>query len=142
MDHIRPAIVGLVVAFFIIQAGKDVRAEEQPKDRKAVAAGVWGGKRLRMEVTEAGASLSFDCATGEITEPLLLDANGQFRAAGRYKSEAPGPQREGSERASPAVFSGSVEGDTMKIEVSVPDEKVATAYVLVRGRQGRIVPCK
>ena len=36
----------------------------------------WGGEHVRMQATAKGATLDFDCASGEITERVQADASG------------------------------------------------------------------
>ena len=38
--------------------------------------GLWGGQGISMEVTESGATLDFDCASGNITESIAPDSAG------------------------------------------------------------------
>lgn len=54
------------------------------------AVDVWGGEHVELGITRAGANLD-DCATGTIDHPLVLPANGKFRATGAYTRERPGP---------------------------------------------------
>ena len=58
---------------------------------KAVPNGVWGGEHIRMEVTDSGADIEFNCARGTISQRLAVDAQGRFRLPGTYKAETPAP---------------------------------------------------
>src|SRR5690242_572456 len=77
-------------------------------DRSRLAAGVWGGPHIRLDVAEDGtATVELDCAHGSTTEPIVPDGKGDFRAAGTYVQESHGPIREGRENAGrPAVYAG------------------------------------
>ncbi len=55
----------------------------------AVPNGVWGGEHIRMDVTDSGADIEFDCARGSISQRLVLDAQGRFKLQGTYKAETP-----------------------------------------------------
>src|SRR6266404_4607647 len=65
-----PSVVGL-------HAGKNRR-----KARRTVAVGDWGGRHIRLSVTERGATIEYDCANGTIEEPLLLGRDGRFDVRG------------------------------------------------------------
>ena len=52
-----------------------------------VAAGLWGGEHVSLDVTASGAYAEFDCAHGTLDTPLTLDASGQFAMAGTYVVE-------------------------------------------------------
>jgi hypothetical protein len=62
---------------------------------KAVPNGVWGGEHIRVEVSDSGADIEFDCARGTISQPLTLDAQGRFKLQGTYKAETPAPAADG-----------------------------------------------
>src|SRR6476469_6244808 len=57
--------------------------------------GQWGGQGVSMDVTDNGASLEFDCATGRITEAIVPDSAGKFTVKGLFARQRPGPTREG-----------------------------------------------
>ena len=111
---------------------------------KGVPAGVWGGQSLRLEVTAQGATLQFDCASGTILEPLVLDASGKFRADGTFQSGNFGPARKGVQPARQAtVYTGRVEGETMRIEFTLPgNSKPEGPFTLIRGNSGRLRRCE
>ena len=46
--------------------------------------GSWGGQGISMDVTDNGASLDFDCASGRITEAIVPDRAGKFTAKGLF----------------------------------------------------------
>src|ERR1039457_6300078 len=54
---------------------------------------VWGGRDISMEVTPQGATLEFDCAHGNVLEPIEANAKGEFTARGTYTPEHGGPIR-------------------------------------------------
>jgi hypothetical protein len=110
--------------------------------RDDAPANTWGGAHVRMEVTNDGATLEFDCATGSITEPL--PSEGKFSVKGTFTPEHGGPIRQNeASRTTPATYSGTIEGDTMdlRIEISGKETRVES-YKLVRGQAGRIVKCR
>jgi hypothetical protein len=38
--------------------------------------GEWGGEHVRLTVVETGGTIEFDCAHGNLDEPLVLDRSG------------------------------------------------------------------
>jgi len=111
-------------------------------EKKAVAPGTWGGAHLRMEVSESGAELEFDCGSALISEPLALDANHNFHVAGSYKRGDFGPTREGEKTKSNAIFTGSVEGNTLKLTMELNDQDTTQSFTLTKGHEPKLFKCK
>lgn len=132
----------LVLCFGTLAVASDPAA--QPAVQSAnEASTVWGGEHVEMEVTKTGATLEFDCATGEITEPLAVDSQGKFRVNGTFTREVPGPTRREGNPVVAATYSGSIEGETMHLTiVAGPNKEGMGDYVLVRGKAGRVMRCK
>jgi len=105
--------------------------------------GRWGGQGISMEVTAKGATLTFDCAHGNIGEPIVLDQSGKFLLAGLVVMERPGPTlRDDVAAGRPATYSGSVDGQnlTLTIKWTGTDETMGT-FTLTFGKAGRIRRC-
>jgi len=105
--------------------------------------GMWGGQGISMEVTDSGATLEFDCASGTITEAVVLDSAGKFSAKGRFARQRPGPTREEDDtEGQPAAYSGVVDGEnlTLTITLTKNSEKVGD-FTLAHGKMGRIRRC-
>ena len=108
-----------------------------------LAAGEWGGKHVRMEVSDGGALLEFDCAKGSIEAPFTLDAEGRFAANGRFAREGFGPRDEdAAPKGVPARYTGQVTGESMTLTVTLAEtrEEFGT-YTLKRGSRGRLWKC-
>lgn len=108
-----------------------------------LAVGDWGGKHVRMEVSEGGALLEFDCAKGSIAGPITLDAEGRFGAKGEFAREGFGPRDEDAlPEGVPARFTGEVKGESMTLTITLTEtkEEVGT-YTLTRGSRGRLWKC-
>ena len=104
--------------------------------------GQWGGQGISMEVTDSGATLDFDCASGAITEPIVPDSAGKFSAKGRFARQRPGPTREGEDDRQPAIYSGVVDGENLSLTITLTknSEKVGD-FTLAHGKTGRIRRC-
>lgn len=113
-------------------------------DRGRLAAGIWGGPHIRLDVAGDGtAVLELDCAHGAISEPIVPDGQGAFRAAGTYVQERPGPVREGQEDAGrPAVYAGKTEGGKMTLTITLTgsQEDLGT-FELTHGKTPRLTKC-
>lgn len=97
---------------------------EDPPER--VPPGVWGGVGLVLTVGSTGAEAEFDCATGTVTEPLLLDAAGRFAVAGTVTLGHGGPDREGDvPDVRRAAYRGRLSDDVLTLLISI--ENVATS---------------
>jgi hypothetical protein len=110
------------------------------EEHSAIAAGDWGGRHVRMKVSERGALLEFDFAMGSIARPVMLDSEGRFSAKGEFAREGFGPRDEDEEpKRLPAVYSGAVKGDEMTLTVTLTEtkEQVGT-FTLTRGSRGRV----
>ena len=105
---------------------------------------VWGGHHVSMKVTPQGATLEFDCAHGNILEPIKANAKGEFTARGTYTPERGGPvSRDNPPRDLPATYKGSIDGDTMRLEIMLAEKDQAPEpFTLTRGKVGRLVKCR
>jgi hypothetical protein len=105
---------------------------------------VWGGHHVSMKVTPQGATLEFDCAHGNILEPIKANAKGEFTARGTYTPERGGPvSRDNPPPDLPATYKGSIDGDTMRLEIMVAEKDQAPEpFTLTRGKVGRLVKCR
>ena len=117
----------------------------QGKENDAGEAGVvWGGSDVQMQMNATGATLEFDCAHGAVLQPVKPDSNGQFSAAGTYTPERGGPiMKDNPPRDLPAVYKGSISGDTMQLQVVFEDKtQQPPAFTLMRGNPGRVRKCR
>ncbi|MGB8771486.1 MAG: hypothetical protein WCC92_17870 [Candidatus Korobacteraceae bacterium] len=106
---------------------------------------VWGGRGVSMKTTPQGATLEFDCAHGNILEPIKADAKGEFVARGTYTPERGGPVTQANPPQDlPATYKGTIEGDTMRVEVVLADNNAQAPepFILTRGKAGRLVKCR
>jgi hypothetical protein len=103
---------------------------------------LWGGQHISLEVTDRGAEINYDCAHGSITETIVPNGEGKFVAKGVHVRERPGPIREGEDDSQPAKYSGSIEGDTMTLTVTLSgSEEAVGTFTLTRGKAGRVRKC-
>jgi hypothetical protein len=104
--------------------------------------GTWGGEHIAMEVTDAGATIEYDCAHGRIAQKIPPDPEGKFKAKGTHTRERGGPTRQGEDEGQPAVYRGSIKDQTMtlRVELTQNNESVGT-FTLTHGKTGRIRKC-
>jgi hypothetical protein len=107
-----------------------------------IPTGVWGGPHINLEVGERSAKIEYDCASGVIDGPLVVDAEGRFSLRGTHAMERGGPVREDEEpRRVPATYTGTIKGDTMTLTLKLSDSDEET-FTLARGKRGELVKCK
>lgn len=135
--------VAILLAVALIHASDSRRQGSSDRKRAPVSVGKWGGTHVEMEITEQGASLDFDCATGIITEPLLIDAAGKFQARGTFYPQHGGPIRKDEvTRGRAVVYSGTIQGDSMELEFTIGEnDETPQKFTLVRGKNGNLRRC-
>jgi hypothetical protein len=117
-----------------------VNAKSQKLHR--IPTGLWGGQHIRIEVGAKSATIEYDCATGVIDGPLVVDSNGQFNLRGTHKMERGGPIRQDEEpKPHPATYTGSIKGNTMTLTLKLEDFDAET-FMLEKGNAGELVKCK
>jgi hypothetical protein len=119
-------------------------ASSKPRKMQRLSTGQWGGVHININVEAGSASIDYDCATGTITGPLLIERNGRFTWRGTFHAERPGPiRRDDGANESPVVYTGTVIGDEMKLRVKRSgNNEVLGDFTLKRGGAGRVFKCK
>jgi hypothetical protein len=108
-----------------------------------VAAGMWGGEHVALEVTAGSGRIEYDCAHGEISEPLRLDRDGRFDVTGTHTPEHGAPVREDEKLIShPARYVGRVDDRRMTLTVTMTDNsETLGTFALTYGVPGRLMKC-
>jgi len=126
-------VVGLLAAGAII-------AKTQRMNR--IATGVWGGQHISIKVGAKSATIEYDCATGSIEGPLVLDSEGRFNLRGTHTMQRGGPIRaDENPKGHPATYTGSIKGNTMTLTLKVADGEEET-FTLEKGKPGELFRCK
>jgi hypothetical protein len=132
----RSLIVLLTFSVILLEASTQYAA-----DASSLATAVWGGQGIALKVSAKGADVEFDCAHGQIPQPIKLDKHGDFEVAGTFTAEHGGPmRRDETLQSAPARYSGHVDGDSMSLTVTL-DKRQVGSYTLTRGSQGHITRC-
>jgi len=111
---------------------------------KSVPTGSWGGEHIRLNVTETGATVEYDCAVGTIDEPLLLDKDGNFEAHGTHIFEHGGPRRVGEPppKRHPALYRGWTDESQLHLTVTLLEAgKAVGTFLLGLGRSPQLEKC-
>jgi hypothetical protein len=135
---IRSLLISVLALFgLLLQAGVSRGAEE-----RTVTSGTWGGEHVSLEVSKSGAEVEFDCAHGQITQPLILDKHGNFNVAGTFTPEHGGPVRRDEETTpAQARYSGHVDGDSLSLKITL-EKEIVGRYTLTRGSQALLRKCR
>lgn len=105
---------------------------------------VWGGRDISMVISGENVTLEFDCAQGVVMAPIKPDASGNFSVAGTYTPQRGGPvMKDNPPQDLPATYKGTIQGDTMHLEVLLQDKsQQPPAFTLTKGQAGRVVKCR
>jgi hypothetical protein len=122
--------------------GASKRTAVQRTDR--LANGVWGGVHIRMDVTDSGADIEYDCAHSTVDEPIVLDGEGNFDVKGKYLREHGGPIRKDEENNGTLVrYVGHASGKELSLTITKPDTKETIGtFTLTQGSEGRVMKCR
>ena len=133
----RPGIL------LLFGSGACVGAMMAGADGDRLLAGTWGGEHVALIVTDAGAHVEFDCAFGDISQPLTVDPDGRLAVDGVYVQERGGPVREGEEPVrKPARYSGRLSGQTLTFDVIlIESNDTVGSFTVVRGATPRVRKC-
>jgi hypothetical protein len=108
-----------------------------------VVSGEWGGEHLGLVVSDGGADLEYDCATGRITGAIRPDGSGRFSVIGLHFPGHGGPDPiPDPHSARPARYDGVVRGDKMTIVVTLTDTgDYLGTFTLIRGASPHVFKC-
>jgi len=146
MTHIvvSAGTAALLVCAAAMSAGaREDGAGERFATTTRVKTGVWGGEHVRLEVTDAGAAIEYDCGHGTIDERLVTDAGGRFSARGHHVRERGGPVRADEPPPPSARYAGRVTGKTMTLTVAIEGQKEPIGpFTLTYGADTALMKCK
>lgn len=135
-------------------SGGSVLRPAEPSHRRSIESatqgnsnlitGVWGGEHIRLEVTEAGATVEYDCAHANISQKIAVDRRGRFVVTGSYVAEHGGPVRESDPSRGEAVqFAGKISGKKPQLSVRRRDSrKLIGVFTLFLGHEGSPTKCR
>jgi len=130
---LNKCIIGLLL--LIPVAGRTQKMQHIPS-------GTWGGQHIVMTVRAKVATIEYDCASGVIRGPLVVDRDGNFNLRGTHRMERGGPVRaDETPKDHPATYTGSIKGNTMTLNLKLGDNEVET-FTLEKGKEGDLVRCK
>ena len=131
------------IGVFIVFVGVLISlATASSQKMQRIATGVWGGQHINIEVGEKSAAIEYDCASGRIDGPLVVDSDGNFKLRGIHRIERGGPVR--ADEKPPehtATYTGSIKGNTMTLTLKINDSDEET-FTLEKGKQGDLFKCK
>lgn len=138
-----PTLTAWAITILLIgPAGACATSPTGPSDNP-VAVGIWGGDHAGLTIVETGAHLEFDCAHGDISQPLMVDRNGNLSVDGVFVREHGGPIPIGEQPdQKPALYAGNVDGATMTLDVTLTgsQEKIGTFRLTYRASP-HVVKC-
>jgi hypothetical protein len=127
---------------FLVSVVLFISVVARTQNMQRIPTGVWGGQHINIEVGEKSATIEYDCASGVINGPLIVDASGNFNLRGTHRIERGGPIRaDDDSKGQPATYTGSIKGNTMTLTLKVGDADAET-FTLEKGKEGKLVKCK
>jgi hypothetical protein len=128
----------------VVIAGIALMAGFASPQNNHITPGVWGGEHVHLDVNSNSAKIEFDCAHGTIEGPFTVAANGEFSWKGTFARERGAPVTSNDENSGePAVYSGSINQQTMKLTLRLENEKdPVDTFVLTRGKEARLRKCR
>ena len=73
-----------LIAIAAVLAAACARSTTTPAAPDTTVVGQWGGVSVSLVVTPTGGTVVYDCAHGDLTAPLVLDASGGFDVPGTF----------------------------------------------------------
>ncbi len=106
-------------------------------------AGLWGGQGVQLNVTENSADFEFDCAFANIKSKLKTADNEVVEQFGTYTYEHGGPIKiDEKPDVHPARFAGTIEKDSMKLSITILDQKRPDISLkMKRNTKGLVYKC-
>jgi hypothetical protein len=102
----------------------------------------WGGNHVRLIIKPAGADLEFDCATGQLTQELKPDTDGNFDVPGTFSTEG-GPTRLDPSQGRKVRYVGRIKQNSMTFQIHFDgSDETSETFTLTRGSEGRLRKCK
>jgi hypothetical protein len=92
-------------------------SSEQPEPN---VIGDWGGTEASLTLSRAGGDLSYPCGAGTIDSTWTLSTDGHLAGTGQHFFGG-GPQPVHGRQPHPAIYAGTVDGDTLILSVTVAD---------------------
>jgi hypothetical protein len=107
-----------------------------------IPTGNWGGEHINIKVGAKSATIEYDCASGVIQGPLVIDSDGNFNLHGTHRMQRGGPTRaDETPNDHPATYTGSIKGNAMTLNLKISDSDEET-FTLEKGKEGELFRCK
>jgi hypothetical protein len=122
---------------FTVVATTDAGAAPSPLQ------GQWAGERMQVVIDAQGGRVEGDCASGTISGPVIVAADGRFTAQGHFETYRPGPQRadEGVAVAQ-ASYAGELRDGNLKLTITPAGGGTAQVYTLQSGARVKLLRCR
>ena len=105
--------------------------------------GRWAGDRMQLVIDAQGGRIEGDCASGTITGPVVVAADGRFTSHGSFETYHPGPQRADEAGAVASVnFAGELRNGTLTLTITPAGAGPAKVYTMQSGARVKLVRCR
>jgi len=135
-------------SFLVVVSNSSEGFAREPKDptmetTRKLKNGVWGGESIIIEVTDSGATITYDCADGRIEQSIKIDDNGRFDVAGTHTRHIGGPVRSDEKPERKRVrYRGRVQDARMTLTVTLIDTNESVgSFSLTYGERPELKRC-
>ena len=134
----RRKSIGVLVVLMLLMISAAARIQKM----RHISTGLWGGQHIQIKVGAKSATIEYDCASGVIQGPLVVDSDGNFNLRGTHRMQRGGPTRaDETPNDHPAIYTGSIKGNTMTLNLKISDSDEET-FTLEKGKEGELFRCK
>lgn len=106
----------------------------------AALAGMWGGDRAVLTLSDQGGRLEFDCGYATLTGPVTPDGKGAFKAVGLYFPQQAGPTEADAPPVQVAArFKGNIAGSGLRL--TFQQAGAEQIFEMVAGKRQKLVRC-
>ena len=108
----------------------------------APLAGMWGGDRAILTLTDQGGRLQFDCGFATFDEAVRPNGKGRFKVTALYFPEHGGPTAADQPPAElTAALSGVVQGESLRLTFRPAGRREAQTLNMVAGQRLKLIRC-
>ena len=121
----------------LLAGGACAHAPTLPENGGPLQTGTWSGEHAVLTARDTGVHIEFNCASGDVSQPIALDSRDEFSVDGTLIKEV-GPAR----IQLLAHYNGRVEKQMMTLTVTIPtSNETMGPFTLALGGKSNLAKC-